>query len=91
MAKVSLDYFGERDIERVFIAKSLKVALRVEKLLTDRGMDYAVIIEKFMQRRIFFSSEYDGAALYVLADQAPFCRKLLMDNGFSNGVVEENS
>jgi hypothetical protein len=91
MAKVSLDVFDERDIERIFIAKNLKVALSVEKLLTDRGIDYAVGIEKFTQTRFFFTFEYNGAAFYVLAAQAPFCRRLLFDQGFSNGIIEESS
>src|SRR5712675_976395 len=91
MAKVSLDNLGEQDTERIFIAKNLKMALKVEKLLTDRGIDYAVAIEKFTQTRFFFTFEYDGATFYVLAAQAPFCRRLLLDQGFSNGIIEEGS
>jgi len=91
MAIVSLDSFSERDVEPVFIAGSLSEAQRIEKLLTDEGIDYAVEIEKFMQTRIVFTSEYHGATFYVLASQAPFCRKLLLDHGFSNGIIQEGS
>jgi hypothetical protein len=86
-----LDFFAERNIERVFIAGNLKEALKIERLLTEQGIDYAVKIEKFMQTRIFFTSEYSGATFYVLSTQAAFCRKLLAGQGFSYGIIEEDS
>jgi len=91
MAKVSFDSFSEHDIERVFIAGNLSEAQRIEKLLTDEGIDYAVEVEKFMQTRIFFTSEHLGATFYVHTGQAPFCRKLLLTHGFSNGILQEDS
>ena len=91
MAIVSLDSFSEREVEPVFIAGSLSEAQRIEKILTDQGIDYAVEIEKYIQTGMLLTSEYNGATFYVLSRQAPLCRKLFLDYGFSNGIIERDS
>jgi len=36
------DFFEDRELDLVYIAKKLKDALRLEEVLTQSGLDYAV-------------------------------------------------
>jgi hypothetical protein len=74
------------DAERVFLAGSLRVAQRVEEWLTTAGMDYVVQVEP-LGRSLFLGSVRMGAAFYVNADQAAYCRQHLIVAGFGGGVV----
>jgi hypothetical protein len=71
----------------VFITPKLGEARRVEALLTQRGVDYAVHVELFGYT-LFGSARY-GAMFYVAAGQAHYCRSALADAGLGLGVVEE--
>ena len=75
------------DAERVFLAGSLRVAQRIEEWLTNAGVDYAVQVEP-LGRSLFFGSVRMGAAFYVNAGQAAYCRQQLIMAGFDGGVVE---
>ena len=76
-----------RDPERVFIARSLRLSLRVEEWLTTAGVDYAVQVES-VGRSLLFRSERMGAVFYVNAGQAEYCRQQLSAAGFASGVVD---
>lgn len=76
-----------RDPERIFIARSLRLALRVEERLTNFGVDYAVQVES-VGRSLLFRTERMGAAFYVNAGQAAYCRQQLAAAGLGPGVVE---
>ena len=58
------DFFGEREVELVYIAKRLKDALRLEDALTSSGIDYTVQTETY-HGGIIFRSERVGAFFYV--------------------------
>lgn len=75
------------DAERVFIAATLREALRVEDLLTADGVNYAVQVEPYGTSLLF--SQRNGAAFYVPASQAAFCRQRLTSEGLGRGVVED--
>jgi len=75
------------DPERIYIAGSLRVALRVEAWLTTAGVDYAVQVEPY-GRSLLFNSLRMGAAFYVRSGQATYCREQLIAAGFGRGVVE---
>jgi hypothetical protein len=75
------------DPERVFIAGKLREALQVEELLTAAGVEYAVQIEPFGTSILF--SQRNGAAFYVNASQADYCRNTLVASGFGRGVIED--
>ena len=64
------DFFGDREMELVYIAKRLRDALRLEDALTKSGVDYAVQTETYVGGMIF-RSERVGAFFYV----APRCRR----------------
>jgi hypothetical protein len=58
------EFFGDRELELVYIAKRLRDALRLEDALTQSGIDYAVQTETYMGGMIF-RSERVGAFFYV--------------------------
>jgi hypothetical protein len=41
------DHFGDQELNLVYVAKKLSEALRLEKLLTDAGLDYLVEPDKY--------------------------------------------
>lgn len=75
------------DPEQVFIAPTLRIALRAEDVLTTAGIDYAVVTEA-IGRTLLFRSERMGAVFYVNARQATYCRQQLTAAGFTSGVVD---
>ena len=42
MARREPDFFGDRELNLIYVARKLKEALQLEKLLTDAGLDYLV-------------------------------------------------
>ena len=85
MASVDPDQI--RDPERIFVARSLRLAQRVEERLTTAGVDYTVQVES-IGRSLIFRTERMGAVFYVNAGQAAYCREQLTAAGFGSGVVE---
>ena len=75
-----------RDPERIFIARSLRLALRVEERLTMTGVDYTVQVES-VGRSLLFGTDRMGAAFYVTSGQAAYCRQQLAAAGFAGGLV----
>ncbi|MGH7833010.1 MAG: hypothetical protein ACREQK_05155 [Candidatus Binatia bacterium] len=73
---------------RIYLAGELAEAKRVEELLNSNGIDYAVEVEPYV-RFSLFSSEYAGAAFYVLSGQAEFCRVALCKAGLKAGILDE--
>src|SRR5579871_3406421 len=54
------DFFGEKELSLIYIAKRLKDALRLEKALTDGGVDYLVETDTY-SGGIIFRSQRTGA------------------------------
>jgi hypothetical protein len=54
------EYFGERELDLLYVGKRLKDALRLEDLLTREGVDYAVETDTY-QGGVVFLSERTGA------------------------------
>jgi hypothetical protein len=79
------EYFGEREMELVFVAKKLKEALRVEDLLTEAGLDYAVETDTYVGG-VLFRSERVGAFIYVTPEMAATAREILGSHGFAQPV-----
>ena len=75
------DFFGEQELLLVYIAKKLKEALRLEKLLTDAGVDYLVEPDKY-SGGIIFRSERVGAFFYVAPADSESARRLLVENHY---------
>jgi len=66
--------------EHVCTASSIREARRIEALLTGRGVDYVVQVEE-IGRSILFGTPRHGAAFYVAATQADYCRSVLAEEG----------
>jgi hypothetical protein len=81
------EYFEDREMDLIYIAKKLKEALRLESALTESGVDYAVEPDKY-SGGVIFRSERVGAFFYVLPDSAERARAVMREHGFQF-LVEE--
>jgi hypothetical protein len=75
------DFFENREMDLVYIAKKLKEALRLESVFTESGVDYAVEPDKY-SGGVIFRSERVGAFFYVLPEAADQARRIMQENGF---------
>lgn len=91
MALVDPDLFGDEDVAAVYVARRLPEAKRVERTLSDHGIDYAVDVETF-QVHLFglFPREYEGVGFYVLRRDARLARRALTDAAMTQGLVDED-
>lgn len=85
MPLVELEDFGDVEPTLIFLTPSLREAKRVEGLLNEKGVDYAVSIEPC--GRTLFGTPRSGAAFYVAEHQAAFCRAHLTSAGLALGVL----
>lgn len=91
MALVDPETFDDKDVAMVYIAGRLTEGKRVEQVLSDNAIDYAVDIEPFQKRVLgILPIEYEGVGFYVLSSQAEFCRRVLREAGVVQGLVEED-
>jgi hypothetical protein len=75
------DFFGDREMDLVYIAKKLEEALRLESAFTESGVDYAVETDRY-SGGVIFRSERVGAFFYVLPEALDQARQVMQDNGF---------
>jgi hypothetical protein len=75
------EFFDDRDVSLVHIAGTLRGALRLEALLTEHEIDYAVETDRYASG-FFFVTEKTGAFFYVLASEAEAARALLRRHRF---------
>ncbi len=88
MGKLEFDKFSDLEISRVYIAKNIKEAERIETLLTENNIDYAVSLEPYLPPSLL-QSERMGAAFYVETAQGDLCRQLIAQKGLKAGIVYE--
>lgn len=88
MGRIELEDFPGKDISRIFIAGSVKEAELVENVLNQNGIDYAISLEPYV--RLFFGTERNGIAFYVLSGQEALCRELLSSRGLTLGLTTED-
>jgi hypothetical protein len=82
------DFFEDREMDLVYIAKRLKESLRLESIFTESGLDYAVEPDTY-SGGVIFRSERVGAFFYVLPEAAEQARQIMRDHGF-RFLTEEN-
>lgn len=75
------DFFEEREMELIYIARRLKEALRLETALTESAVDYAVEPDVY-SGGVIFRSERVGAFFYVLPEAADQAREIMQQHGF---------
>ncbi len=81
----------------VYIAGNTMEAEKVERLLTERGIDYALRLEPYASTSVMLVGERTGLFVYVPVDRHESCRVVLEQNGlmdtvaFDAGLPAENS
>ena len=75
------DHFGETEMDLLYIAKRLQEALRLEKLLTEAGLDYLVEPDRY-HGGVIFKAERIGAFFYVLPSDTEAARHVMQRGGF---------
>jgi hypothetical protein len=91
MALVDPQTFDDRAVTLVYIAGRLQEGKRVEQVLSDNGVDYAVDIEPFETRVLgILPVQYDGVGFYVASEHADLSRRVLRAAGLVQGLVEED-
>lgn len=75
------EFFEERELDLVYIAKRLKEALRLESVLSEAGVDYAIETDTYVGG-IIFRSERVGAFFYVAPESMEQVREVMHLHGF---------
>jgi hypothetical protein len=75
------DFFEDRELDLVYIAKKLDEALRLESAFTESGVDYAIETDTYTGG-VIFRSQRVGAFFYVLPEAADNARQIMQQQGF---------
>jgi hypothetical protein len=75
------DHFEGRELTLIYIAKRLKDALALEKLLTDHRMDYLVETDTY-RGGIIFQTARVGAFFYVGDETVEAAHRLMKQHRF---------
>jgi hypothetical protein len=75
------DFFQERELDLIYIAKNLMEALRLESALTESGVEYAVETDKYSGGLLFRSTRV-GAFFYVLPEALEQVREVMHRHSF---------
>lgn len=73
------EFFGDRELELVYMARRLRDALNLEELLTKAGVDYLVETGNYIGG-LLFKRELTGAFFYVLPEEREKAVELLTAN-----------
>lgn len=76
------DFFGDRELNLLYIARRLKEALHLEKLLSEAGVDYLVEADKY-SGGVIFRSERVGAFFYVAPESDEAARSVMHREGIA--------
>jgi hypothetical protein len=75
------EFFGDQELVLVFVAKRLKEALALEKVLDEEATDYTVIPTPFVSG-LLFPFRRIGAFFYVAPEMAEAARGSMIRRGF---------
>ena len=75
------DFFDDRELRLLFMARRLRDALRLEELLTHSGIDYCVETGDY-EAGIIFKRDLTGAFFYVDPGDLVRSHQLLVENRF---------
>ncbi|MBV8898090.1 MAG: hypothetical protein JO051_16365 [Acidobacteriaceae bacterium] len=75
------DYFGEAELDLVYMAHRLRDALKIEDLLNAAGFDYMVETGTYVGG-LLFKRELTGAFFYVAPADHERVRELLAKNSY---------
>ena len=75
------EYFGDTELQLIYMARRLKDALRLENLLTEAQIDYLVETGTYTAG-LLMRRELTGAYFYVAPEQANAARELMLRNRY---------
>ena len=75
------EFFEDREMDLIYIAKKLKEALRLEAMLTESGVEYAVETDKY-SGGVLFRIERVEAFFYVLPEALEQAHEVMRQHGF---------
>jgi hypothetical protein len=75
------DFFGDHELDLLFMARRLREALKVEGLLTEAGIDYLVETGTYTGG-LLFKRELTGAFFYVAPVDTQRAQEVLVANRF---------
>ncbi len=75
------EFFGDTELNLIYIARRLRDALKLEELLTEAQMDYAVETGTY-SGGLVFRRELTGAFFYVREENVEQATRILLDNRY---------
>ena len=75
------EFFGEAELDLIFMARGRRDALKLEKLLGEAGIDYAVETGTYTGG-LLIKRDLAGAFFYVAPADVQKGRALLVENGY---------
>jgi hypothetical protein len=81
MMRRESDFFGEKELELIYMARRLKHSLAVEKIFDQSGLDYYLETGQY-QSGLLFPFARVGVFFYTTPEDAEPARQLLRDNGY---------
>jgi hypothetical protein len=75
------EFFGDQEMDLVYIAKRLRDALRLEEALTEAGVDFAVEADEYLGG-FLFKRKLTGAFFYVLPESLDRAHQTMRATGF---------
>jgi len=75
------EFFGEAELDLLYMAKRLRDALKLEDILTEAGVDYAVETGTYTGG-LLFRRELAGAFFYVAPSSLADAREILLKNRY---------
>lgn len=70
------EFFGDAELELVYIAKKLREALPLEEALTAAGINYAIELDVY-SGGLIFRTERTGAFFYVMPEMVEAAKQVL--------------
>lgn len=89
MARRDPEHFDAIEPELIYVARRLRHARRVEVLLTEARIDYAVETD-LIASGVLFPTQRMGAFFYVAPDDVPAARAALEREGFALIVADDS-
>lgn len=74
------EFFGEAELDLVYIAKKLREALPLEEALSAQGIDYAIELDTY-RGGLVFQTERTGVFFYVLPAETERVKELIRSLG----------
>lgn len=94
MARRTAEELSGTSLSLVYIADSTVDAERVERVLSEQGIDYTLRLEPFMKSSAVgtvFGGIYTGVFFFIATTQHEVCRDLLRSTGFADTIGPEVS